>query len=304
MPVKDPKKDDERLSALLDGRVSGREREELLAHLMASEADYEVFTDTVDLLMAEEEEDARAAATAQEGVIPLRPRAGGPRMPRRWLIAASLAALALVSTLTLWSRGSTASDPVQLAARVDPGREGLPADWGDAAPWSTVRGPGAGARDADAVRAGVKLVDLAVAAQAGDTAEVRILAEQLRDRADPGASASSPLGQIAEQPDAPPDAMNALLKQATGRLASLGRKPLELGAWTEAARLAARSRDEAFFRDRVTDGMLRRAERLAGDNAKARAAVDDVRAALPGDGPPQWTALELALDALLRALAR
>ena len=57
----EPIKDDERLSALVEGRVAGPEREELLAHLSTSEDDYEVFTDTVEILSALEEEDAGEA---------------------------------------------------------------------------------------------------------------------------------------------------------------------------------------------------------------------------------------------------
>src|SRR5688500_9453018 len=73
MPVKEPNKDDEQLSALLEGRVHGQQREELLAHVSANDDDYAVFTDTASVLRALEEEDARAAAPVQDGVIPLRP---------------------------------------------------------------------------------------------------------------------------------------------------------------------------------------------------------------------------------------
>ncbi|HEU0299187.1 MAG TPA: helix-turn-helix transcriptional regulator [Longimicrobium sp.] len=48
---------DEQLAALAEGGVTGGRRDELLAHLAGSEEDYDVFTDTVEVLGALEEED-------------------------------------------------------------------------------------------------------------------------------------------------------------------------------------------------------------------------------------------------------
>jgi hypothetical protein len=312
IPVKEPNKDDEQLSALLEGQVRGQEREELLAHLTTSDDDYAVFADTASVLRALEEEDARAAtiaetedalvATAAEaGVIPLRPPRRRPFTARRWLaVAASIAAIVLVSTFALRTAGSAGVQPVQLAARVHPAGAALPAGWSEAA--SAVRGPGGAPGDAAAVRAGALLTTLAVAARAGDSAQVHLQAVRLGEY-DPGGE--TPLARIAERPGAPPDSLNALLDRAADRLAgSYDERSMELGAWLQAARLAARSRgDEEFFRDRTAGAMLRRAERMARDNPDARAAVDRVRDALPEAGPVRWDALQPGLDALLTALA-
>lgn len=64
-----PVPDDERLSALLDGRLSDREREELLAHLAVSGDDLEVFAETAAILREMEEEDA----LAREAGVPRHP---------------------------------------------------------------------------------------------------------------------------------------------------------------------------------------------------------------------------------------
>jgi hypothetical protein len=331
VPVKEPREDDERLSALIEGQVTGRQRDEMLARLAASEDDYEVFTDTAAVLQALEDEDARANRTGetpvislpddkhdqenpvpemaisalgeQEDVIPLRPPARGPRMPARWLaVAASVVGVVVISTLALPRRGSPGHEPRQLALQVD----SLPKGWVSPTQ-SGGRGPaGSTSDDALAVYAGAMLVDISVAAQSGDTALTRELAKVLSRRADPGASAAAPLERIAA-PGAPTGSLLALVDEATDRLLAtqLQRRPLELGAWIEAARLAARrrdARDEAFFRDPATDGMLGRAERLAGDDAAARAAVKSVREALPAGGPPRWDLLEQALTGLLTQL--
>jgi hypothetical protein len=332
VPVKEPREDDERISALIEGQVTGRQRDEMLARLAASDDDYEVFTDTAAVLQALEDEDARAdrtgetpvislpddkhdqenpvpemviaALSEQGGVIPLRPPARGPRLPVRWLaLAASVVGVVVISTLALPRRGSPGHEPRQLALGVD----SLPKGWVSPTQ-SGGRGPaGSTTDDALAVYAGAMLVDISVAARAGDTARTRELAKVLSRRADPGASAAAPLERIAANPGAPTDLLLALVDEATDRLLAtqLERRPLELGAWIEVARLAARrrdTRDEAFFRDPATDGMLGRAERVAGDDDAARAAVKSVREALPAGGPPQWDSLEQDLTPLLREL--
>lgn len=334
VPVKEPREDDERLSALIEGQVTGRQRDEMLARLAASDDDYEVFTDTAAVLQALEDEDARAGVTAetpaipfpdaeregnnpvreleiaaptidQEGVIPLRPPARGRRLPVRWLaLAASVLGVVVISTLALQRRGSAAHEPVQLSARVD----SLPTGW-ISPTQSGGRGPaGSTSDDALAVYAGAMLVDISVAVQASDKARTRKLANQLSQRTDRGASATAPLQRIVANPGAPTNSLLALVDQATDRLVEqleLERRPLELGAWIEAARLAAHrgnERDQAFFSQRTTRGMLRRAERVAGDDDAAREAVDRVRAALSAGSPPKWDSLKWELTELLTQL--
>jgi hypothetical protein len=316
LPVKEPRNDDERLSALLDGRLDGRSREELLAHLSASEEDRHVFADTAAILRELEEEEAAATVAAApeagsvvesaEGVIPLRSpaRARGWRAPaRRGALAAVLAGLAFVAVLASRARASAAADPVRLAALLD---GGIPEKWQPARVPDRGDGPAAetGDQAAEAAHAGALLVDLAVAVEARDTADTRLFARQVRSRFDRRSSDAGPLGQLDERAGAPADSLRPLVESATERLGDrLGWEPLRLGAWTEAARLAAHRRDEAFFRDGASRTMLRRADRRTMDPA-ARDALARVRAAMPAQGPPDWAVLGPALDAFLNELAR
>jgi hypothetical protein len=65
-----------------------------------------------------------------------------------------------------------------------------------------------------------------------------------------------------------------------------------LGAWAEAARLAAGERDAGFFRARATREALERAARDQALPADARAGVERVRAALAASAAPDWGTLE------------
>ncbi|HEX2202609.1 MAG TPA: hypothetical protein VHG91_04910 [Longimicrobium sp.] len=60
--MKEPERDDERLSALLAGRLEGPERDELLAHLSTADEDIEVFAHAAAILreMEDEERGGRA----------------------------------------------------------------------------------------------------------------------------------------------------------------------------------------------------------------------------------------------------
>lgn len=310
--MKEPRNDDERLSALLDGRIKDPQRRELLAHLAASDDDLEVFADTA-VILRQLEEGARAEPPKGRGDLASPPsvRKRGWRSPAR----AGLATVGLLVLAAVWvsrQRASALGDPVHLAARLEEPDSGLPAGWIDDPRWAAVRGgqPPAQTQREHAVaaaKAGILLTDLAVAVRAGDTTNTRILARQLRGRFEPGVGRVSPLRQIEDRAGAPAESLEPLLARATDRLEDqLGKDHLQLGAWTEAALLAARRRDAAFFRD---DAMLRRAETLTGENpfahtavAGVRAAVERVRAATAAE-TPAWSTLEAELATLLHALA-
>lgn len=299
--MKEPKENDERLAAFLEGRVQGGQREDMLAHLAAADDDYDVFAGTARVLRALEEEDARAR---RRPVLPSMGR-GGWRAPELRQVVAVTGTVVLFLGLGWALRGRSPSmmqDPFQLAMRADPAARGLPADWRLPAPSGSARGRSSGAeRDARAVNAGAMLVQLAVSVRARDTAQTRALAERLSGQLDPGAS-GTPLQRIYDHPGAPTDSLAALLAQATARLADR-RKPLELGAWLEAARLAANGRNSAFFQDGASAGMLGRAERVARGDQAALAAVAEVRAALPAGSAPPWDTLESGLGKLLSELS-
>lgn len=312
--MKAPPPDDERLSALLDKRLADPQRDELLAHLAADDEDYQVFVDAADILREAEAEDAPGETRAPPGegtrVIPLpEPGSRSPThgFPRRIAIAAIVAGLVALSAwgaLQLRGRAAEAGRPVQLAARLEHAGQGLPEGWTERRPWTSTRGDGAGPRAVRAAQAGVLLVDLSVAVAAGDSADTGLLATQLWQRFEAQAAPSSPLRRIAARAGDPPEALRPLLVRATERLEGrLGRDHLQLGAWIEAARMAAHGRDEAFFGSGATGRMLDRAEGLAADGSPARGAVSRVRAAIPGQGAPDWAALASALEVLLREVA-
>ncbi|HEX2209939.1 MAG TPA: hypothetical protein VHG93_19850, partial [Longimicrobium sp.] len=176
-------------------------------------------------------------------------------------------------------------------------------------PWTPARGddPGGaqspGERSARSARAGAMLVDLSVAVQARDAAATRVLASQLAGRFDPQGGRSGALREIADSAGASPERLRPLVGEATERIAKrLDPNALRLGAWTEAARLAAAWRDAGFFRDRETRRMLDQAGRLTAGDSAARAAVHQVRLLLAAD-PPRWEELAPAIDALARELA-
>lgn len=315
---------DKRVAAFLDGRMDARRREEMLIHLAESDEDRAVAVGAAAILRQLEEEDAEEAAREEEPedqgapVIPLdtrRPEPAQDIRPRRSLVlpmvalAAVLAGIALVTGRALTGRGSVAQEPVRLASRLEHGADGLPAGWTERRPWASARGedPGAASspaeRSASSARAGAMLVDLSVAVQARDVAATRVLASQLAGRYDSQGGSGNPLRQITAGAGGDPERLRPLIGEATERIASrLDEEALRLGAWTEAAGLAAARRDAGFFRDREARRALDRTEWLATADPPAHAAVQRVRSLLSAD-PPAWDALTPAIDALARELA-
>jgi hypothetical protein len=336
--VSDAWNEDERLAAFLDGRLDERERTEMLAHLDTDDDAYEVFAGLASILRQAEEEDALAAAAAAGagGVLPdaearepvpggtislterIRARADRPERARagrrvpvlRWVAIAAMCAGAVLVGRALWPRTPPDGDPVRVAARLERVPEGLPAKWTEATPWATVRGNEGGgspeARIARATRAGALLLDLSVSVQGRDAAETRLLARQIAERFDPRGGPDGALGRIVEGAGSPPDRLQPLVRQATDDIAQrLGRRDaLRLGAWVEAALLAAATRDAAFFGDAYTGKVLEDAARITAPDRPARIAVEEVRALLAGAGPPRWDALTRALRVVAGELAR
>lgn len=305
--MKEPGHDDERLAAFFDGSLDESQRRELLSELSSSGDDYEVFAATAEILQQIEDDEGAEGGAPPGGVLPFRPRRGaGWRAPGRWLaLAAGIGGIAVAATLAGRGSSGAGADPVRLAARLEQGAAGLPAGWADRDRWSSPRGGGAaGADPAAAVRAGAHLVNLAVAVRARDTAGTRVIATQVHSRFDPTGGPGSPFRQLASRAGAPPDSLQPLLSSGTELLrVRMGAEHVELGAWLEAAVLAAHGRDEAFFQADESRRLLGAAEGLARENQAAASALSQVRGALPPDAPPRWDALRAGLDRLLRELA-
>lgn len=196
--------DHERVAALHDGRLSGRERDEVLAGIMANEDEYDLFAETAAVLReieaahaAAPDDDSRTgddapvaeATGGSSPVTPLHPggemdSAAGPggvipidrrrRAPSRaWMAYASLAAgvAAIGLSYALMTRAARPlDDPARAVAILAKGTdEGLATGWYQ--PFDgTTRGPDdqLSAR-AIAVRLGAHLVDIELAATARDT---------------------------------------------------------------------------------------------------------------------------------------
>lgn len=304
--MKEPRHDDERLSALLAGRLEGPEREELLAHLSTSEEDAEVAINAAAILREMEEEDAEAAAAGgaqpalspRHDVVPpsVQQRARGwPRKTPRWAVPLVLAGLGVLGFWATQGRISPAPGPLQVAAALSEPERSLPADWVESAPLPGDRGED----DRSAVAAGVYLARLAVSIRAGDATTTTLLAGRAADRYDAGV-----LRQIQQRAGAPADSLLPLLETATTRLESLYDPDyLRAGAWIEAARLAAEREDAGFFAHRDTRAMLDHIERTTSENPDAQGDIARIRAALSADGGLDWTALETGLNSLLRSVS-
>ncbi|HZG44481.1 MAG TPA: hypothetical protein VEY93_16130, partial [Longimicrobium sp.] len=79
-----------------------------------------------------------------------------------------------------------------------------------------------------------------------------------------------------------------------------GEDDVRLGAWLQAARIAAYRQDIDFFRSRASKGALRR---LHGEPATASAA-ERIRTLTDGKAAPDWAALAEASSAALGQLGR
>lgn len=335
-PVSERLNDDEKLAAFLDGRLDERERQAMLAHLAADPDAYDLLVSTADILREANEEEADVEVDGAEdesrlahgmrshrsetdgdapppvdedgtppepddGVIRLDDRRR-VRVWRRLALAAVLAAVALLSARAFQSRSQSAGDPVRLAARLEQAQQGLPADWAEKSPWTTVRGGGTGESLGRGARAGALLVDLAVAVLGRDTADTRFLANRIIALYPPARSDAA-LRKIADGAGSPPRQLQPPLAQATAAIKkSLGDDAVRVGAWTEAARLAAARQDAAFFRDGPTTGTLERAAQLTAPQPPARDAVEQVRLLLRAN-PPRWGELADALDTMAGAIA-
>jgi hypothetical protein len=318
--VTEPRHDDERLAALLEGRLEGRERDELLAYLATADEDLYVYAKTAAALREMEEEEAEQARQADKQVE--RSPAAGTRSPslrpgwRRWkasrvIVPPVLAGLAALVIFMARAGAASSAYPVLLAKEL-----GHEVSAGQAGEWpSSTRGDA----EHSAAEAGALLTGLAVAVQTRDSQNTELLAHRIVERFDPRAAAvpSSPIMQIQQRAGDRPTALLPLVSEVTERLMEGmdrgERGYLQLGAWTEAARLATHQRNAAFLRSDETRTMLRRAQRITRGDDDARDALARVRAAreavLQAPSAPdashasEWSDLAGRLNELMKAIA-
>jgi hypothetical protein len=293
--VSEPPIDPERLGALLEGGVTPRERAALLRRLAASPEELEAYADALAVIGELEagerpapaaEADAADAGTRVLSLEARRRRWWGPRA--RLALAASLAAAAIGAAAWGVGRGrDEGADPGRYAALL--AHPGLPAGW-EAEPWTAARTPGETlGPHARAVRIGARITALEAAAATGDSAAARAAAADVARLLAPlpaGAPAAALYDELARRADEPAAAGEGERERGRRTAARLaGEGGVALGAWAEAARLAAARRDADFFRARATRRAL---ERALGDPAlppPARAGTERIRAALPSPAP-------------------
>jgi hypothetical protein len=306
-PPADASPDAERMAALLDDRLRGAERDALLARLADSEEELALFADAAAIQRELEAEDEAAAVP---GVLPLRRPARPARgVDRRLvLLAAVLAGVTLLPLAWRAGQGGAVREPSQAVAMLENPAAGLPKDWVYTPAWSGTRG-GQGDPLTDetlSVRMGAYMVNLELAVRARDAEQTRWVADRVAsDLTNAGTSGTVVAGafrRLSERAGASPAELLPVLEEAQDALDdAVDANRYALGAWAEAARLAAQRQDAAFFREARTRRTLARAEELVGDNPGAQAAIAKLRAALTSAGP-DWTALGGATGQLLSAI--
>ncbi|HEX6746558.1 MAG TPA: hypothetical protein VF092_04625 [Longimicrobium sp.] len=326
--------DDERIAALLDGRLDEHARAELVARLADSDSDYRVFADAAAVLrdleargviatppvVADESPEAGEAVEAAHPAEPMPAPAPGPtkviKLRRRWwgmpapawgALAAGIAALALIPIIR--ARGGDPFDPERLAARLETSQPRA-GEWTAAdsvIPRKRGGGPGSEiSEEARSAQLGALLVDLEVAARSRDTM-VSTLAGDVARLVRMGREARDTMtyDSIAKRSNAPPEQLRPLLAQGHKGIAENSDPDyFRAGAWTEAARLAANTRDERFFRARESRKGVERILAIQGLPKDQAADAAEVRDALPEAGTPDWPVLRRTLRTLLENLVK
>jgi len=239
----------ETLAAFLDGKLDPMERSKVLRILAEHPEEYEAFSEAAHA----------AAALADSGVLPIDAR---KRRARRWvvaipaLIAAGIAAVVVVPRLG----GGDALSPAHLAGRLKlaavAGNGSLAMKLGenwDQPGWSITRGAGPElAEPARAFRLGARATDVAIALRARDTTALRLVGDELVGLLG-GMDAGGPAAALYRNILASGASTSARSQKEAGEALRIlvGDSPwYELGAWSEAARVALLAGQPEFIADR------------------------------------------------------
>ena len=304
----------EALAALLDGRLSGEERDAVLRRLASSPDDFEAFAEAARVLRDLE---ADAAAPPARPAAPPPPEA--PFRRRRfppvkaWLPLAAILAGAVLIPPLLSDRGG-AGGPLDLldgaSLVASPGDGSLAAalgpDW-DQPGWSVTRGNG-GARgdERQEFRAGVRMADVEAAFDARDAQAVRRVRPELVGLLRRlGVSSLTVQEYEAIAPGSGPDRENDRARVASRVAESLERSPwFALGVWVEQARLAALANNTGHFDERAAELLDELTTRVAQERGQDAPLVGRLRQlhgiVHDGASPDELRSMSVVLGEVMR----
>lgn len=267
--------DPEQLALLLEGKLDAQARAKLLAQLDASPEAFEILADASAVLLSS-------------------PRSTSWRRlpPSQWLAIAAVLVVA-VALPFFWTAPS----------RSLPMPDSVVAWLGSASPsttqpWRALRGNGEQlSRDHRAVRIGALLTDLELRIARGDTSAgtsaLQIAA--LLDGFPAGSTAGDAFRALAQTPNA------AALHRARAAAEEMaGARALRVGAWLEAARIAAGREDSRFFQRPSTARVIDESGKLSGERSISR----NLRALLESSAAHDWSTIRREMESLLAAASR
>jgi hypothetical protein len=309
----------------LDQLMSEEEHGSTLAHLVDSDEDIEVVGDAAYLLRELEAEEGIVVVGDRDDdgppppddtetgrdakVLPTPPpstRRGWGRVPARWIALAAVLAGVVLVPLALSRSGSR--EPGDFASLLANRSAGLPpGKWWARDRWSINRGEGGPSADLPlAAKLGALQMALEVAAAGGQAEATELLAGRIVGMLTmPGSGAVAAAYQdIAARASEPAETLAPSVVNARESLvAFLDEDYFSLGAWTEAAAIAARRRDTAFFHASASRKLLDHAASLPSLDYETRAVVETIRTAAAAE-QPDWTTLAKSANDLLHRIAQ
>jgi hypothetical protein len=256
------------IAGLIDGRLSGAERERAIEQLSESEAAFEIYTDALRV-----RSDLPGAAG---DIIPLSTAKRRPAPPWRTigsLAAAAVLAVAVVPQFMARRNAAAVDAPASqitmtLARQPDLSRR-LAGEW-DSRAWSVTRGASATVDTTLAFRLGVRTVDLNVALTLGDTARAARLTGELVEslgRTDLSEMARAEYVELRTQltrGESPADLTERASHAERTLDELLDSFWFAFGRWTAGGDLAARTGTTEFFAAPLTERFLKVAAKRQG----------------------------------------